>query len=171
MTEIRTERPEDVPSIQEVHRRAFEPSLRESRLVELLRTSNKVSQSLVAIVQDRVVGSVVFSPVTFVPDQPEIQALGLAPIAVLPEFQRQGIGSHLIVQALHVCKKNGCDLVVLLGAPGSYSRFGFASAKRYHLENEYGADDEFMVIELRAGALRSVAGLVKYQPEFNEAGC
>lgn len=171
MIEIRAEEPEDIPFIQQVHQQAFHPRLNEARLVELLRQASKMSQSWVAIAQGRVVGHVVFSPVTFVPDQPAIRGVGLAPIGVLPEFQRQGIGGKLIVHGLQACKHNGCDLVVVLGDPRYYTRFGFSGARRYQLENEYHADEEFMIIELRTGALHEVAALVKYQPEFKEAEC
>jgi putative acetyltransferase len=169
--EIRAERPEDIPFIQQVHQQAFHPRLNEARLVELLRQANKISQSLVAIAQGQVVGHVMFSPITFVPDDPSIHGLGLAPMGVLPEFQRHGIGGKLIVQGLQACKQNGCDLVVVLGDPRYYARFGFLRARNYQLQNEYHVDEEFMVIELRVGALGGVGGLVKYQAEFTEAAC
>ena len=171
MIEIRTEKPDDIPFIRRVHQQAFQPRLNEARLVELLRQADKMSLSWVALARGRVVGHVLFSPISFVPDQPAIHGLGLAPIAVLPEFQKRGMGGKLIVQGLQACQQSGYDLVVVLGDPHYYSRFGFSRARNYQLENEYDADEEFMVIELRAGALGGVAGLVKYQPEFKEAEC
>ena len=65
----------------------------------------------------------------------------------------------------------GCDFVVVLGDPHFYTRFGFERARTHQLDNEYGVDREFMVVELRAGALDGIKGTVKYEPEFNGAGC
>jgi putative acetyltransferase len=93
------------------------------------------------------------------------------PVAVLPERQRQGIGSKLIREGLKQCKQAGYDAVVLLGYPAYYSRFGFSRAADAGLQNEYGVHDEFMVLALRDGALNGVSGLVKYLPEFGEAEC
>ena len=69
------------------------------------------------------------------------------------------------------CKRAIYDIVVVLGNPRFYSRFGFSPASDYGLGNEYGADEHFMAMELREGALAEVIGMVKYQPEFREAGC
>lgn len=169
--EIRAEKPEDIPAIRQVHQQAFQPRLNEAHLVELLRQAHKTPVSMVALSEGRLVGHVLFSPITFVPAQPTIRGLGLAPIGVLPEFQKQGIGSKLIAQGLQDCQQSGYDLAVVLGDPHFYSRFGFSCAKDHQLGNEYNADAEFMVMELRAGALRGVKGMVKYQPEFKTAGC
>ena len=169
--DIRPEEPEDIPFIRQVHQRAFHPSPIEARLVDLLRQRFKLPESWVATAHGGVIGHVAFSPITLVPDHPAIGGLGLAPVGVLPEFQRQGIGGTLIVRGLEACKQRGCDVVVVLGDPRYYARFGFEDARRYQLDNEYHAEDEFMVLELRSGALRDVRGLVKYQPEFTEVGC
>ena len=171
MIEICAEKFEDIPAIRHVHQQAFQPRLNEAHLVELLRQAHKTPVSLVALSDGRLIGHVLFSPIAFVPAQPTIRGLGLAPIGVLPEFQRQGIGSKLIVQGLQDCRQSGYDLVVVLGDPHFYSRFGFLRAKNHQLENEYNADEEFMVMELRAGALCGIKGMVKYQPEFKAAGC
>ena len=171
MIKIRSEISDDIPLIRHVHQQAFQPRHNEARLVDLLREANKASFSLVALSNDQIVGHVLFSPVSFVPRQPMIRGLGLAPIAVLPEFQNQGIGGKLIVEGLQVCKHNGYDLSVVLGNPHYYSRFGFSRARDYQLDNEYGATDDFMAIEFRAGIFGRVKGLVKYQPEFKEADC
>jgi putative acetyltransferase len=97
--------------------------------------------------------------------------VGLAPVAVLPEFQRQGIGSQLIRDGLERCKQAGYDAVVVLGDPAYYFRFGFTRAADSGLHNEYGVHDEFMVVALHEGALRGASGMVKYLPEFAEVGC
>lgn len=171
MIEIRAEKPEDIAAVRDIHQQAFQPSSNEARLVELLRQANKAPISLVALAEGRLIGHVLFSPVTFAPAQPAVHGLGLAPIGVLPEFQRKGIGSKLIAQGFQECKRSNYDLVVVLGDSHFYSRFGFSRAKDYQLENEYNADEEFRVLELQPGALQGIKGLVKYQPEFKEAGC
>jgi putative acetyltransferase len=170
--EIRPEKPEDIPAIRQVHIQAFHPSPNEALLVDLLRQAGKALFSLVALSEGLVVGHVLFSPATIAPASPGIlRGLGLAPVGVRPAFQRQGLGSRLIEQGLRDCQRSGYDWVVVLGDPRYYSRFGFTRARAHQLDNEYGADEAFMVIEFRADALRGVTGVVKYQPEFEEAGC
>jgi len=163
---IRAERPGDEDAIRRVHLEAFGGDL-EARLVDLLRARNKAVASLVADDREEIVGHVLFSPVT-VDRSTSFRALGLAPVAVLPAFQGRGIGSNLIREGLRQCERSGCDLVVLVGVPAYYQRFGFHAAKLHGLDNEYGVDDEFMVLELQKGALQRASGLVRYSPEFAE---
>ena len=87
---------------------------------------------------------------------------------MLPPYQGQGIGSRLIREGLQRCRDARYDAVVVLGDPAYYSRFGFARARDYGLDNDYHVDEEFMVMELTANALHGVRGRVKYQPEFEE---
>jgi len=126
-----------------------------------------VITSLVADQHGQVVGHILFSRVT-IDNAPGCRALGLAPVGVRPANQRAGIGSRLIREGLLRCQDAGYDLVVLIGAPAYYARFGFHAAKPHGLDNEYGANDEFMVLELRKGSLAALAGLVRYAPEFAE---
>ena len=172
MITFHTEMPEDLAAIREVHLEAFDPSRNEAALVDLLRAAGKAPISLVAVSDGQIVGHVLFSPVTIGPAAVgTLRGLGLAPIGGLPAFQRQGVGTQLIEQGLRDCERRGYDFVVVLGDPPYYSRFGFARAKVYQLGNEYGADEAFMVLELRPGVLPNVRGPVKYGPEFQEAGC
>jgi putative acetyltransferase len=170
MIEIRLERPDDVAAIRHVNERAFGGPA-EAKLVDQLRAANKVVMSLVAQHSNHVVGHVLFSPVTIANAPRSFRGAGLAPMSVLPEFQNQGIGSQLVRDGLVACRDAGYDVVVVLGHVGYYPRFGFARAQDYCLENEYDAADAFMVLELREGALEGVGGLVKFAPEFQEAGC
>ena len=169
MIEIRREAPEDAAAIRHVLEQAF-PGPDEANLVEILREADKAPISLVATYDGQVVGHIMFSPVTISPAPPSLNSIGLAPVAVLPEFQNRGIGSNLIREGLEECRKAGYDIVVVLGEPRFYARFGFSRAGDFELGNEYGADEHFMALELREGALARVSGTVRYQPEFNEVG-
>lgn len=170
MVEIRYERPEDVAAIRHVHEQAF-GGPGEARLVELLREADKAVVSLVAVSDEQIVGHILFSPVTIEPEHVSFNGVGLAPVGVLPEFQNKSIGSDLIRAGLDACKRAGHNVVVVLGHTHYYPRFGFSQASGYGLGNEYNADEHFMALELREGALAQANGVVKYQPEFNEAGC
>jgi putative acetyltransferase len=112
-----------------------------------------------------------FSPVTVAEAPENFCAFGLGPMSVLPEFQNRGIGSTLVREGLEACKRQGCEIVVVLGHVEYYPRFGFLKAKDYGLDNEYNAVDSFMVLELQKGALRRIRGMVKYSPEFRDAEC
>jgi len=170
MIEIRVERPDDVSAVRHVNELAFGGSA-EARLVDELRAANKAVISLVAQHGDRVVGHILFSPVTVTNAPESFRGAGLAPMSVLPEFKNQGIGARLVRDGLAACRDAGYDVVVVLGHVGYYPRFGFAKAKDYGLDNEYGAEDAFMALELRDGALKRISGLVRFAPEFQEAGC
>ena len=158
---IRPEQPKDILAIHALVASAF-PTDAEARLVDALRANGKAIYSFVAVnEQDEVLGHVLYSPVrTPLPSS----GLGLAPVAVKPEFQNQGIGSKLIRASLIEVKADGFDFVVLLGSPEYYHRFGFQTASIFGLQNEYGVDEEFMVTRLSDVALPD--GLVRYADEF-----
>lgn len=167
MINVRKERPEDEAAVRKVNEQAF-GSPEEANLVDALRANDKATLSLVAIEDDKVVGHILFSPVTIESDDRVVTAIGLAPMAVLPELQRRGIGSLLVKTGLSELKDSGHEIVVVLGHPEYYPRFGFTPASRYGVKSEYDVRDEvFMALELREEALASCAGVVKYQPEFN----
>jgi putative acetyltransferase len=182
MITIRNEIPADIEAIHTVIERAF-AGTDEAILVDRLRESGKATISLVAIEDDRIIGHILFSPVTIesgLPDSIEGVAtdsggtddrpagIGLAPLAVLPEFQNRGVGTLLTKAGLEACRTSGFFYAVVLGHPHYYPRFGFVPSVRYHLKSEFAvADDVFMVMELKDGALHNQAGIVQYQPEFN----
>src|SRR5262245_45200002 len=165
--EVRAEQPGDHRDIYAVHVSAFGRE-EEAKLVELLRDRKKVILSLVAVVEDRVVGHILFSPISISRSPEGFRALALAPLAVLPESQNRGVGSRLALAGLEACRGLKYDAVVVLGHPGYYPRFGFTRASEYGLDSEYNAPDAFMAMELRPDGLGGAAGLVKYAAEFQE---
>jgi len=167
MIDIRNESPDDAPAIREVHEQAFSGPA-EASLVHSLRQHGKVAVSLVAEDEGTVVGHVLFTPVTIDPFHRGFQGVGMAPLAVLPPYQHRGIGSHLVHAGLDACRKLGFKLAVVLGDPDFYPRFGFHRALVHGLDNEYHADLAFMAMALENGALESLCGTIRYQPEFNE---
>ncbi len=96
-------------------------------------------------------------------------ALALAPLAVLPEFQRRGIGFQLVKKGLEECRNQGHSIVTVLGHPEYYPRFGFKLAAECGIESPFEVPLEaFMVIELVSGALDGVNGVLKYSKAFDE---
>lgn len=168
MMQIQAEQPQDVAAIRQVNLAAFGRS-GEADLVDGLR-GQASTFSFVAIEFEQIIGHIFFSPVTIEGKGSEdLFILGLAPVAVLPLYQRQGVGSLLIQQSLADCARLGCQAVVVLGSPAYYPRFGFTPAKFQGLGCEYSVPDEaFMVLELAQGVLVGCSGTVKYQPEFND---
>lgn len=162
---IRPERPEDISSIRHVNESAFDTAA-EADLVDALRQQAHPIVSLVAADGDEVVGHILFSPMTL-PSHAGPQIMGLAPMAVLPGSQRQGIGSALVRAGLDECRRLGVGAVVVLGHATYYPRFGFVPASRFSLKSEYDVPDEvFMALELIPDALHGRGGTIRYHPAF-----
>jgi putative acetyltransferase len=161
----RPEQAHDVAPVRALLEAAF-PSTAEARLVDALRAAGRLAVSLVATDGQVVVGHVAFSPVTV----GSVTGLGLAPMAVQPAHQNKGVGALLVREGLASCAEAGCGFVVVLGEPEYYGRFGFERASARGLDNDYGVDEAFMVLELRAGTLPPDGGVVHYAPEFALVG-
>jgi putative acetyltransferase len=162
----RAEIPDDIAAIEAVHAAAF-PTRAEARLVNLLRDAGRLLVSIVAEVEDRIVGHVAFSPVT----TPQgLTGLGLAPLAVHAPFRRRGIGAALVQAGLLAARELDSGWVVVLGDPDYYARFGFRPAPAVGLTDEYGGGEAFQALELTPGRLPLGAGLVRYAPEFASLG-
>jgi putative acetyltransferase len=165
-TLIRQERAQDIPGICQVNEQAFgRPD--EADIVDSLRQRAAIFLSLVALQGEQVVGHILFSPVTVKSDQSSFDAIALGPMAVLPSHQRSGIGSQLVRAGLEECRKMGQSIVIVLGHPEFYPRFGFKPALPFGIRWEQDLPAEvFMVAELEQGALNGRGGVVIYQPEF-----
>ncbi|AHY47616.1 putative acetyltransferase [Rubrobacter radiotolerans] len=158
---VRDER--DLLAVREVHTLAF-GRVEEARLVLRLHAAEAAPVSLLAACGDRAVGHGLFSPASV--EGSGTRVVGLAPLGVLPAFQGRGVGSAIVRAGLGACREAGFVAVVVLGEPVFYARFGFERASERGLGNEYGADREFMALELVPGGLDGVRGTVRYRPEF-----
>lgn len=164
---IRPEAVHDRDGIRRVNERAFgQPN--EANLVDSLREAGAIICSLVAEEDGEIVGHILFSPATLSAPGKTTAIAALGPLAVLPEWQRRGVGGALIVAGLEVCRVAGNDLVIVLGHADYYPRFGFRPSAPLGIRWERNVPVEvFMVCELRAGALAGQSGVVHYRPEFD----
>lgn len=158
----------DREAVFAVNAAAFETSS-EAALVEALRARAQPTVSLVAELDGRIVGHILFSPV-IAEACDSVRIMGLGPMAVVPEQQGKAIGAALVRAGLDACRKLGVGAVVVLGHPQYYPRFGFEPASRFGIRCEYDVpDDAFMVLELEAGSLLGVSGQVRYHEAFEQA--
>ena len=164
---VRCEHPDDTREhsvIRSIHEAAFgRPD--EADLVESLRSEGAVLLSLVAGVEQRVVGHILFSRMSIETSNGPVPAAALAPVAVFPDHQRRGIGGQLIRSGLDLLRERGEQIVIVLGHPGYYPRFGFSSEKAHSLESPF-PPEAFMATELSSGALDGIRGKVRYPAAF-----
>jgi putative acetyltransferase len=170
MITIRGEASSDLQEIRIVIQSAFGQT-EEADIVDKLRQDCPNRILLVAASENQVVGQVLFTPVTIQAKERIITGMGLGPMAVLPGFQRQGMGSQLVRAGLALIKKRKYPFVIVLGHPTYYPRFGFVPASRYGIRSEYESvpDEAFMILLLDRAAPESVSGVAKYRPEFIHA--
>jgi len=168
---LRDEVEGDRAAIDAVNRAAF-GGPNEAELVAALRAAGALVLSLVATADGELVGHIAFSPVTIEGGAGSTTtAIGLAPMAVTPGWQRRGVGTRLVTEGLDRLRAAGHRAVVVLGHPEYYPRYGFERASRFGLRWEHPARDEaFMAIELVAGALGGIAGVVRYRAELDRFG-
>ncbi len=170
MVTIREEQSADAEQIRIILQQAFGRT-EEADIVDKLRQSCPNAISLVGIDGEQIVGHILFTPVTIQAKEKIITGMGLAPMSVLPEFQRRGVGSQLVKTGLDFVKKAKYLFVIVLGHPAYYPRFGFVPASRYGIMSEYEnvLDEAFMILVLYQSAIEGVSGVVKYRPEFAAA--
>ena len=163
---LRDELPTDANGIDRVHRLAF-PGDAEARLVRALREAGDLAISCVAEQGGQLIGHVAVSPMALV-EQPSITGyLGLGPVAVVPDHQRQGVGSVLVEMALDRCRQAAARAVFVLGEPAFYSRFGFEPARRHGFTSDYpDAGDAFQILVLRPPLPDAYRGPIRYAPAF-----
>jgi putative acetyltransferase len=169
LTAISTERAENHGAVFTLLCSAFGRE-HEARLVQALRAAPGFDPelSLVAHHDGLITGYILFSPVTIETAASEFPALALAPLAVVPDLQGTGIGTLLVRHGLTRCRDQGHGIVIVLGDPAYYSRFGFSPAAQNNIRSPFPAPDEaFMVRELFPGALSGIAGMVRYPAPFD----
>ncbi|MHC5595831.1 MAG: GNAT family N-acetyltransferase [Nostoc sp.] len=147
MINIRCETLADYTVIAEVNTLAFGQE-NEAKLVEEIRRSERyISElSLVAEVENVVVGHILFSYIDLVGEE-TLQVLALAPLAVHPQFQRQGIGSALRKEGLEIAQAKRETIVIVLGHPHFYTRFGFQPSAVYEIESPFPVPEEFFMVK------------------------
>jgi len=153
----------DLAAIRDVNIRAFGQS-QEADIVEALRANGAASLSLVAAIDGVVIGHIMYSPVQL----GRLEGAGLGPMAVLPEYQRQGIGSALVETGNRRLGLAGCPFIVVLGHARLYPRFGFRRASTLSVACEWNVpDDVFQILVLDAARMTGVSGVVRYRREFS----
>ncbi len=171
---IRKETPEDYNRVIELTEKAFETleisDHNEGKLVDKLREAPTFIEelSLVAELNGQVVGHILFTPIVIDNGTQQFQSLVLAPVSVLPEFQKMGIGGQLIRAGHCKSKELGFQSVILIGHPDYYPKFGYKPASIWGIKTQIPlpSEDVFMAVELTKGRLEGVSGTVIFPPEF-----
>ena len=156
----------DFEAIDAVERAAFGRD-DEAAIVRRIRKDPMTYWSWVADDGDKIVGHALFSLVKMEPEKAGFECAALGPIAVLPEFQRRGVGSALVKEGVEKCKELTVDAIFLVGDPAYYRRFGFelAAPRGFHYES-HDFDRFFQVLELKPNVLEGRGGWVEYPPAF-----
>jgi len=164
LIDIREEHSDDVAAVREVNRRAFGQD-QESNIVDALRTNGGALLSLVATVNGQVAGHIMYSPLTVAENVPGV---ALGPMAVVPEYQRRGIGTKLIEAGNRKIKDAGYPFIIVVGHAQYYPRFGFRPASEHGIKCEWDIPDNvFMLLVLDQAKMEGVAGLATYRREFS----
>ena len=169
--EIRHETNADIVAIHNLNCKAFETDA-EASIVDALRSSNNLELSLVAIEEGKVVGHIAYSPMHLEESKTSLKIMALAPMAVDPDRQKNGIGSKLVRASLEELKSRNVDLVFLIGYPEYYPRFGFKPAfSTLGVKSNFeGVPDEaFMVLKLCEKDLDLNNCKVIFRQEFSES--
>ncbi|MGL4373553.1 MAG: GNAT family N-acetyltransferase [Turicibacter sp.] len=165
----------DYHQVHQVIKDAFEneehSDHQEQHLVDRLRKSDEFipELSLVAKLNDEVIGHILFTKINIVNDKDSSQSLALAPLAIVPAYKKQGIGTLLTTKGLEIAKSMGFKSVIVLGHETYYPRFGFKKASEYKIYPPFEVPDEaFMALELQPEALKNSHGTVVYSNAFFE---
>lgn len=162
---VRMGSPADHEAIRQVNLVAFANGP-EARLVDERGVGGYALLSLVAENDGQIVGHIMFSDLRIQTSDGIVNALALAPVAVAPDHQRQGIGSSLVSEGLRLCTERGDRIVVVLGHPEYYPRFGFSSKLAEPLICPFHSGPALMALELVPRALQGVSGELQYAPPF-----
>jgi putative acetyltransferase len=165
---VRPESASDREAVYRANQLAFGQD-EEAVLVDALRSGGYARVGLVAELDGAVVGHILFSDLPILTNSGTVSAVSLAPMAVVPDAQRRGIGSALVRAGLEACRAAGHRIVVVLGHADYYPRFGFSAKLAEPLLSPFHGKDSWMAAELVPGALDGVSGWVQYAPPFGIA--
>ncbi|WP_239590988.1 GNAT family N-acetyltransferase [Vitreimonas flagellata] len=160
---IRSATERDYPAIRQIIRHAFNQD-DEANLVDQLRADGEALVELVSATDIALQGHILYSPLKIERDGEILSAAALAPVSVLPAFQRAGLGKALIEAGNAACADLGLSAIIVLGHPDYYPRFGFSAAAAESLQAPF-SGPAFMALELRPDALKA-GGRVRYAKAF-----
>ena len=162
--QIRDEKRQDWPQVNELLIAAFQNDA-EAKLVTRLRETATPLISLIAEERHEILGYILFTPVTL--GERSDLLMGLAPMAVTPARQRQGVGTSLVTKGLQKCRSSGAKAVFVLGHAAYYPRFGFTPTAPHGIVSEYDVPaDHFMLLSFDPGQTSIPKGTVRYHREF-----
>lgn len=175
MLTIREEEIKDYNEVEKVVEESFKTAefsdKDEHNLVRRLRNSNEFIKELSLIVEEenKILGHVLLTKALINGEDTSFEALALAPLAVLPEYQKSGIGKKLMNKAIERARELGYKSIVVLGHEKYYPKFGFEKASKYGVKAPFEVPDEaYMILELLPGGLNGVSGIVEYSKAFFE---
>lgn len=175
--EIRTERPEDYSTVENLTREAFwnvyRPGCNEHYVLHLLRTQEYYVPKLSCVIEDagKIVAHIAYACGTLTrADESVLPMLMFGPVSVLPERQGEGLGSKLIRYTLEQAQKLGYPGLVITGNPKYYSRFGFETASRHGIVYAEAEPNDpapyFMLKVLDPSAISGLSGSYSDPPCF-----
>lgn len=165
---LRGERESDYNDIYEINCKAFGGET-EAKIVNAVRKTRNYAKgfSIVAFHEEKAVGHAIFTHASIVNKGRRFNCLALGPMAVTPEFQRQGVGKQLVEEGILRAKENNFKAIIVLGHKEYYPKFGFTPASAKNISNKFNAPPEnFMILELLPNALKGISGVAEYAKEF-----
>jgi putative acetyltransferase len=166
MITFRLEKPGDAPKIYDLIKKTY-GRVDEAMLVENLIADGDALISVVAMDEEDLVGHVMFSDTPVGTTKDLLRGAAMAPLSVSGLHQGQGIGGGLVIHGLRECRTAGLEVVLVLGEPEYYKRFGFTAEVAAELDSPY-AGYAFQALELQPGILDGVTGKVLYPEAFNK---
>jgi len=170
MITIREENKNDLITIKKINDKVFGQS-QEGDIIDKIRESDSQVLSLIAEIDNNIVGHIFYSTAEIEFNNERIAGMGLAPMAVLPEYQKQGIGKRLIIESLNILKKKPIPFIIVLGHEDYYPKFGFEIASKYGIKCQWDGvpEEAFMIMILDKEKMSNIHGVAKYRDEWNDA--
>jgi len=165
---IREEQERDYDEIYRLHHEAFGRK-EEAELISELRKNDGIIISLVALLSNLIVGHILYTPCKINSHRNELTGAALGPMAVLPAYQKKGIGRKIMEESIEIISEAGYPFIAVLGYPEYYSQFGFTPASKQGLQCQWDvADNAFMILPLDSEHMGGITGTVFYRPEFSK---